>query len=86
MAKKRVVLELTEIDHLGLVAQARESGLTIENFLLKLLDAPLRRDGAESRASRQKPATKTSRKRDTARARKRKSVQVGRSVKKKAGK
>jgi hypothetical protein len=51
MAKTRLVVDLTEIEFIGLTAQARASGLTVENHVRQAL-------GAEKVEIKARPARK----------------------------
>jgi len=51
MAKTRLVVDLTEIEFIGLTAQARASGLSVENHVRQAL-------GAEKVESHETPARK----------------------------
>jgi len=45
MGKKRLVIDLTDVEHAGLVRTAREFNLTLSNYVRKTLKIPLRQQG-----------------------------------------
>lgn len=45
MGKKRLVIDLTDTEHMRLAQAARKVGLTLSNYIRKILDIPLRQQG-----------------------------------------
>lgn len=56
MDKKRLVIDLTQAEHDGLVGEARRLGLTVSNYVRKTLHIPLRHQGVKH--SEQQPKSK----------------------------
>ena len=51
MGKKRLVIDLDEDHHAGLVKQSRQMGLTVSNFVRQSLGLPLQRQGIKTQQS-----------------------------------
>ena len=47
MGKKRLVIDLNDVDHAELVKKARGSGLTVSNYVRKSTGLPLERQGVK---------------------------------------
>ena len=47
MGKKRLVIDLTDTEHNGLVRAARKQDLTLSNYVRKTLGVPLRQQGVK---------------------------------------
>jgi hypothetical protein len=59
VAKKRLVIELTEGDHASLMKRARDVGMTAANYVRKALGFPLERQGVKTkRGTAKKPSRK----------------------------
>jgi hypothetical protein len=64
MGKKRLVIDLNDVDHAELVKKARGAGLTVSNYVRKSTGLPLERqgvkrpEGAPKKTARTKPAPK----------------------------
>ena len=47
MGKKRLVIDLNDVDHAELVKKARSAGLTVSNYVRKSTGLPLERQGVK---------------------------------------
>ena len=47
MGKKRLVIDLNDVDHAELVKKAREAGMTVANYVRKSTGLPLERQGVK---------------------------------------
>ena len=47
MGKKRLVIDLNDVDHAELVSKAREAGMTVANYVRKSTGLPLERQGVK---------------------------------------
>jgi hypothetical protein len=66
MDKKRLVIDLTQAEHDGLVRDARQLGLTVSNYVRKTLDIPLCHQGIKHFEERPKSKPKKVRGRKSA--------------------
>jgi hypothetical protein len=59
MAKKRLIVDLDEVEHAGLVKSARAVDMTVSNFVRKALGLPLLKQGVKRPESKKKAAAKS---------------------------